>query len=220
MALDCSVVRFFGAATNFTAQLEIRMVDTNGVETMNTPMKFSFLDGKMRGDIDVTKVKSKDLPALAASATASVGMEQVISLVRPDLKESYLLFPRFDACVVAPLDEGELAALKKPAKIVRTALGKETLDGHPCVKHRVVVIEPNGWQHTATIWNATDLKDFPLQIQRVEDGDTIMMRFSAVKFERPAAKDFDLPAGTTKYDDASDLTKAVMKKFIGQALFK
>jgi len=218
--LKASLVRMFGGFAGFTAQLELRMVDTNGVETMNAPMKFSLLDGKMRGDLDVTRLKAKDLPALASSAASSVGMDRVVTLVRPDKKETYLLYPKFEACVVAPLDEGEVASLKKPAKLVKTPLGKDTLDGHPCIKNKVVVTEPDGRKNTATVWNATDLKDFPVQVETKDDADTIILRFRQVKFERPAAKDFDLPEGTKRYDDANDLTKAVMKKLIGQAFLK
>ena len=218
--LNAALVRLFGNVTGFTAQLEIRVTDTNGTETLNAPMKFSLLDGKMRGDLDVTKLKSKDLPALAASAASSVGMDRVITLVRPDKKETYLLYPKFEACVVAPLDDEDISALKKPAKLDKTPLARETLDGHPCVKSKVVVTEPDGRKHAATVWNATDLKDFPVQIQTVDNGDTIVMRFRQVKFERPVAADFDLPAGTTKYNDATELTQAVLKKLIGQALGK
>ena len=218
--LNAALVRLFGGVTGFTAQLEIRMVDSNRTETLNAPMKFSLLDGKMRGDLDVSKLKSKDLPALAASAAASIGMDQVITLVRPDKKETYLLYPKFQACIVAPLDDEDLAALKKPAKLEKTPLARETLDGHPCVKSKIVVSEPDGRKHTATVWSATDLKEFPVQIQTVDEGNTIVMRFRQVQFARPAATDFDLPAGTTRYSDVTQLAQAAMKKFLGQALGK
>jgi len=216
--LNAALVRMFGDVRAFTAQLQIRMTDGQGVETLNAPMKFSLLDGKMRGDLDVTKLKSKDLPAFAAGAARSVGMDNVITLVRPDLKETYLVYPAFQACIVAPIDELDVAALKKPAKIQRTALGREVIDGHLCVKNKTVVTESDGRQHEATVWNATDMKNFPLRIQTADGEDTILMHFRQVKFERPAAKDFDLPAGTGKYDDPQDLTRAVMKNLLKQAL--
>lgn len=216
--LNAALVRLFGNVNAFTAQLHIRMTDGQGTETLSAPMKFSLLDGKMRGDLDVTKLKSTELPAFAASAAKSVGMQNVITLVRPDRKETYLLYPAFQACVVAPIDEADVAALKKPAKIQKTPLGRETLDGHRCVKNKVVVTESDGRQHEATVWNATDLKDFPLRIQTVDGAVTIILHFRQVKFERPAAKDFDLPAGTAKYDDPQALAQAVMKKLIGEAL--
>lgn len=216
--LNAALVRLFGEHKAFRAQLQIRMVDAQGSETLNAPMKFALLNGKMRGDLDVTKLKSKDLPALAASAAKSVGMEQVVTLVRPDRQETYLLYPRFKACVVAPIDPEDVAALKKSARIQKTLLGRETFDGHPCLKHKVVVTEPDGRQHEATVWHATDLGSFPLRIQTVDGTDTLTLHFRQVKFQSPAAEEFELPAGTAKYDDPQELSKAVMAKLLKEAI--
>jgi hypothetical protein len=216
--LNAALVRLFGEHKAFSAGLEIRMVDGQGRETLDAPMKFSLLDGNMRGDLDVTRLRSKDLPALAAAAAKSVGMKEVVTLVRPDKQESYLLYPAFKACIVAPIDPEDVAALKKPARIQKTPLGGEIIDGHPCVKNKVVVTEPDGRLHEATVWQATDLNDFPLLIQTVDGTDTISLHFRQVRFQKPVASDFDLPAGTDKYVDAQALTRAVMNKFIGEAL--
>jgi len=216
--LNAALVRLFGDHKAFTARLRVQMTDPQGQETLNAPMQFALLDGKMRGELDITKMKSKDLPALAASAAKSVGMEKVITLVRPDQQETYLLYPAFQACIVAPLDAEDVAALKQPAKIRREPLGRETVDGHPCIKNRVTVTEPNGLQHEATVWHATDLKEFPLRIQTMDGTDTLVMQFSQIRFERLAAKEFDLPAGTIRYKDAQALSQAVMQKYLKQAI--
>lgn len=216
--LNAALVRLFGEHKAFVAQLEIRVVDGQGKETFNAPMKFKLLDGKMRGDLDVARLKSQDLPALAATAATSVGMEEVITLVRPDKQETYLVYPAFKACIVAPIDPEDLAAWKQPARIEKTRLGNEVIDGHPCVKNRVVVTEADGRMHEATVWHASDLKAFPLQVHTVDGADTIKLHFRQVRFEQPTTKDFDLPAGTEKFEDVQDLTKAIMKRFISDAL--
>lgn len=216
--LNAALVRLLGEHKAFVAQLEIRVEDGQGKETFNAPMKFKLLEGKMRGDLDVTRLRSKELPAFAASAATSVGMEEVITLVRPDKQETYLLYPAFKACIVAPIDPEDLAALKQPARIEKTRLGSEVIDGHPCVKNRVVVTEADGVKHEATVWHASDLKGFPLQVHTVDGTDTIKLHFRQVRFEQPAAKDFDLPAGTEKFEDVQDLTKAVMKRLISDAV--
>jgi hypothetical protein len=218
--LNAALVRLFGEHKAFTAQLRIRMTDGQGNETLNAPMRFALLDGKMRGELDVTKLKSKDLPVLAASAAKSVGMEKVVTLVRPDKAETYLLYPAFQSCLVAPIDASDLAALKQPAKIQRTPLARETLDNHPCVKSKVVVTEPGGETHESIVWYAKDLKDFPLHIRTVDGADTLDLHFSQIRFVRPAAKEFDLPAGTVRYDDVQDLTAAVMKRMLKEAIGK
>jgi hypothetical protein len=119
---------------------------------------------------------------------------------------------------VAPIDAEDVAALKQPARIQKTLLGRETLDGHPCLKHKVVVTEPDGRQHEATVWHATELKNFPLRIQTVDGTDTLTLHFRQVRFQTPVAAEFELPAGTAKYDDPQDLTKAVMAKLLKEAI--
>lgn len=216
--LNAALVRLFGEHKAFTARLRIRMTDAQGKETLDAPMQFALLDGKMRGELDITKMKSKDLPALAATAAKSVGMEKVVTFVRPDKQETYLLYPAFQSCIVAPMDAEEVAALKQPAKFRREPLARETIDGHPCIKSRVVVTEPTGVQHEATVWHATDLNEFPVRIQTMDGADTLVIQFSQIRFERRAAKDFDLPVGTSCYQDAQALSQAVMQKYLKQAL--
>ena len=53
-------------------------------------------------------------------------------------------------------------------KVETTEIGKETLDGHPCVKNKYVVTDNEGVKHESTVWNATDLKNFPVKIQTTE----------------------------------------------------
>jgi hypothetical protein len=118
------------------------------------------------------------------------------------------------------MDALEVEALKKPAKLEKVMLSKETIDGHACTRNKVTVTDSTGESQTATIWCATDLKDFPMQIKTVDGADTTILKFSQVKFVRPAEKLFDIPAGTAIYNDAQDLTKAVMKKLLGEALGK
>jgi hypothetical protein len=216
--LNGALVRILGDHKEFTARLEIRMVDPKGRETFNAQMKFSLLDSKMRGDLDVTRLRSPDLPVLAGTAAKSVGLEEVVTLIRPDKQESYLIYPAFKACIVAPIDPEELDAFRSPATLQRTPLGSATLDGHPCRRNKVVISRSDGDRHEAEVWYATDMKDFPLQIETVDGADRVTLHFRQVKFEAPLAKDFDLPAGTDTYEDPQDLTKAVMRKLIGEVL--
>jgi hypothetical protein len=216
--LNAALVRLLGDHRAFTARLDLKIVDAQGKVVLSAPMAFSTLNGSMRGDMDVSRLESKDLPALAASAARSVGMNEVITLVRPDKQETYLLYPAFSACIVAPIDPEDVEALKKPAAIQKTPLQRETLDGHPCVKNRVVVTEPDGRHHEATVWEAEDMNRFPLRIQTVDDTDTITLNFRQVKFQAPRAADFDLPAGTARYADSQELSQAILKKLLHEVL--
>jgi hypothetical protein len=63
----------------------------------------------------------------------------------------------------------------------------------------------------ATTWNASDLKDFPIQIQTEEKGNTTLMRFRQVQLAKPEAKDFELPTGYKEYQDQQQLINGVIK---------
>ena len=40
------------------------------------------------------------------------------------------------------------------------------MSGHPCVENKVVVTDAKGATNEFTVWNATDLKNFPVKIFR------------------------------------------------------
>ena len=62
-----------------------------------------------------------------------------------------------------------------------TELGKDTVDGHPCVKNKVIVTDNEGSKHESTVWNATDLKNFPVKIETDRTGrQTMTMLFKNV----------------------------------------
>lgn len=216
--LTAALVRLLDGIPAFTAHLDLRQTDAKGVETLNAPMKFSFLNSKMRGEIDIAKLKAKEMPALAGSAAKSVGMETVVMLLRPDLHESQQYYPTFQACVYAPIGDDELVPLKKPVKLVKTPVAREPVDGHPCVKSKVTITDADGVRYAADVWFASDLKSFPLKVKAVDGGGSLELHFTDVKLEKPDAKTFDLPSGTAKYDDPADLSQAVLKKFLSQAL--
>src|SRR5207249_2517026 len=95
-----------------------------------------------------------------------------------------------------PLPKEETAA---NLKVEKTTLGKETVDGHPCAKNQVVVKNGTNVVLTATTWNASDLKDFPVQVVTKEKDMTSIMHFQEILFVRLDAKQFEPPAGFKQY---------------------
>ena len=89
-----------------------------------------------------------------------------------------------------------------------------TINGHPCVKNQVVITDDKGEKHEATVWSATDLKDFPVRILSKEKDDTIIMNFKDIKLARPDAKLFEKPAGYTEYPSKEAMMQAVMMKMM------
>jgi Domain of unknown function (DUF4412) len=191
----------------FTAKAELRVLDRSQKETTLMPMNYAMLDGKTRFELDMTQVKSTDIPAAATAFMKQMNMDQVIVIMRPDQKLTFVAYPKMQAYVENPMNKEEQAEAQKDYKIDKTKLGNEKIDGHACTKNTVALTDEKGQKQTAIVWNAADLNDFPVQLQLADAENTIMVRFKDVKLARPDAKDFEPPTGMAKYDASQMLKK-------------
>ena len=215
-----SLAQLFGKATSFSAECDLRTLDKDQNEKMSTPMQFAFLEGKMRVEIDMSQIKGKDVTPNASEMMKQMGMDRVISISLPDSKTKYTLFPTVQSSVKTELSEEDAVALDKMPKIVKTPLGKETIDGHPCVKNKVVITDDKGGSNEFTTWNATDLKDFPVQVQNTENGETTVMLFKNIKLSKPDAAQFAVPADYKQYDSLPAFMQAMMSRMMPDAVPK
>jgi len=195
--INAAFVKLFGDVSAFSARVDTQVLDGSQQEWMRMPMDFAALDHKVRLDINLEQTTSKDLPAGTIAGLKQAGMERIISIFRPDRKATFVLYPNSKSYVMMPLAKGDAEALEKGLTMEKNALGKETIDGHPCVKNKTVVKNQQGSVFEATTWNAADLKDLPIQIQTQGKNTTVVMRFRQIQFARPDAKQFEVPAGYT-----------------------
>jgi hypothetical protein len=204
------LTRLFGTNSAFTAALEMRTKGGPTDEEMIIPGKLTFDNGKARFEIDVTQMKGAPMPPGAAAQMKAMGMEKMISISRPDKKIGYLLYPGLRAYVEMPMQEAQ----SEPSdyKLQTTELGKETIHGHACVKNKAVVTDKQGNQHESTVWNATDLKGFPVKIETAEGGAQVTMQFEEVKLGKPAAAQFDAPSDFTQYENPMKMMQQEMMK--------
>ena len=126
-----------------------------------------------------------------------------------------MIYPGLQAYVENP---GQDPNAGKPASDFNsqaTELGKESVDGHACVKNKVILTDKAGKTQQFTVWNAADLKNFPLKIETEEGGKTVTLLFKDVKLDHPAAAQFEPPAGFKKYDSMMTLMQEEMMKRMG-----
>jgi hypothetical protein len=216
--VSAALTKLFGNTTAFSARGEMRVTDQNKREVAFYPMDFYLLDRKIRVEIDLTQTRSKDMPsgmpANAAATLKQIGMARVISIIRPDKGLLYAIYPDQRVLLSMPLPKEDLESSGKAPQIAKTELGRETLDGHLCIKNKVVVSDATGHSIEATTWDAKDLKDLPIQIETQDEGLISTVRFKDVQFTRPSAGEFDPPQGYTQYDNPRDLQMGVMKKMM------
>lgn len=210
--LSSAMLKMFGNQTNFSATTEMKVSDA--AQGLEGTSKIAVLDGKIRTDIDMSKMKSAAFPPEVLGQMKQMGADQNIVIVRPDKSVTYMIYPKLNAYIEMPLSEEDKAALTKEVKIATTALGKETIDGHPCVKNKVAVTDDKGKTQEMTVWNATDLKNFPVQMEMEEKDSTILTKFKNIQFAKPDAKQFEISAEWKKYDGMQGLQQMMMQKMM------
>jgi hypothetical protein len=218
--MSSALTKLFGPVTAFAAKGEMQVTDKGKKEIAFWPMDFSLLDRKIRVEIDLTQTRNKDMPAGAAAALKQIGMSQVVSIIRPDKGLVYVIYPDQQVLLTMAMPKEDADGSAKAAKLQKTALGKETIDGHPCVKNRVVVTEGSGETAEAITWEATDLKELPIQIETQEKDVVSVVRFTKVQFTPPSPGYFEPPSGFAQYDNPDDLKTGVMKKMLDNAARK
>lgn len=213
--MNAAMLKMFGKNTNFTAKADVRMLDNAQKETMSLGFAMALLDGKMRAEMDMAQIKNVMMTPQMIAQMKQMGADRTIYVVRPDLKANYVIYPSLKAYAQMPMSDADKQALGKDPKIQKTPLGKETIDGHPCVKNKVVVTDEKGQAQEATVWNATDMKDFAIQMQIKETNSNVIMKFKDVQLAKPNAKEFEPPAGYTKYQSIEEIQQVMMQKMLG-----
>lgn len=209
--IGAAMAKLFGEHQAFTAEIENEVSLAQG-RNMTLPGKLAFDSGKARFEMNMAEAKGDAIPPQMLAQMKAMGMDKVISISRPDQKTTYLIYPGMKAYAAIPNQDQDSSTSEADYKIETTELGKETIDGHPCIKNKAVVTDPEGKKHESTLWNATDLKKFPVQIKTSEDGNDITLHFKTVKLTKPAGSEFDLPSDFTKYDSMMSLMQHEMMK--------
>ncbi len=212
-SFSAATAKLFGEHQTFSATMEFEMAMGADGKTMTMPGKLSYDHGKSRFEMNLGEIKGLAIPPQAASQMKAMGMDEMTCLTFPDKKTTVIIYPGMQSYVEIPLPKSEVAA--DDFKVEITELGKEAADGHACVKNKVVLTEPNGKKHESTVWNATDLKQFPVKITTTEQGHQAVMHFNNISFSTPAASAFTVPSSLKKYDSMQAMMQEVMMKKMG-----
>jgi hypothetical protein len=211
--INAATAKLFGDNQAFSANLQLQTRGPRG--EMTIPGILAFDHGKSRFEMDMAQMKGSQIPPGAGERMKAMGMDKMIVIARPDKQLRYLIYPGLQAYTQMPLTGQEATASPEDFKLQTTRLGTETLDGHECVKNQELVTDKEGQTNQALVWNATDLKNFPLKLELMQPGHPSTMQFSNVKLAPPDAAAFEPPAGLTKYDNFMTLMQQSMMKRMG-----
>lgn len=213
--LSGAMGKLFSDHPAFAADTAVRTkVGESGAETI-VPGKLAFLEGKSRFEMDMTQMKGGQLPPGAAEQMKQMGMDKMVILTLPEKKVTYLIYPGLEAYAEIPTPNPEAAKPAAQYDVKVTELGRETVEGHGCLKNKTEVADKDGKKREFTVWNATDQRKFPLKIETKEGTTNTVMQFKDVKFDRPEASQFAPPAAYTKYDNVMSMMQQEMMKKMG-----
>ena len=210
--IDASLAKLFGDNSAFSADVEVQGKEGSSAEAMSLPGKIAFLEGKSRFEMDMTQAKGGKIPPEAAAQMKAMGMGNIIIISRPDKKHVYMLYPGMQAYVENETKDAEDPKAAEQWKMETTELGKDTLQGHPCVKNKVIVTDDKGDKHESTVWNATDLKKFPIKIETAVGESQVTMQFKEIKLAKPDAAMFEPPKNFKRYDTMQSMMQEEMMK--------
>lgn len=213
--VDAAMAKLFGATAAFSATAEIVVTGRGNDATMTALM--AMLDGNVRTELDMTKMKSAQLPPNAAQSMAQMGMGKIVTIALAKENKVLMIYPGLEAYVDMPTDKLAAEAAGKEPKIEKTAMGEETIDGRKTTKNKVVVTDAANRQQTFFTWNAPDLKDFPVRIQMQEDGSTVVITYRDIKTDKPDKALFTVPDTYTKHANYMALMQAAAMRMMGGA---
>lgn len=153
-------------------QFSATMVMTGSPMGSHSPqgeMKIYRLGDKMRTDIGSTGYSVTDLSQHTTYMVMGQGM-----------------------CMqMAP--RGQQNPFTEQGSVERTPAGTDTVDGHPCKVENVTVTPANGTPTKMKVWEADDLKGFPVKVEIESSRGPITVMYKDVSFDAPAASLFTHP---------------------------
>jgi|HubBroStandDraft_6_1064221.scaffolds.fasta_scaffold239869_2 hypothetical protein len=209
--INSAFLKLFSPHTNFICRAEIHVLDALQRETDIVPLDLTIADGKMRLDINFADVKGNDLPPAMMPQLKQLGMDESVIIQRPSQKIIFSIYPHAKAYTEKLMSKDEIAAAEKTYTVEKTKVGHETVEGHPCDKFTVILTDEKKVKHTATVWYAADLKDFPVEIRMADENSSLIMKFRDVKLGKASPVRFEAPSGFTKYKTDEALMDAATK---------
>ena len=202
--------KFFSRDAAFTASAKVVVAGKKARDNQTMVMLFAVSGGNMRNEMDMTKMSGA--PAQEVAGMKQMGMDKMVILKLADKQAAYIVYPKLQS--YCDLPSGRKGNTE--GKVVKTELGSDTVEQHACTKSKLTLTDKDGQTAEALVWEATDLKNFPIQYQTVEERQTTTTTFSDIKMGKPDAALFELPGTYKKYDNMQQMMMANMQRLMQQ----
>ncbi|HUR44711.1 MAG TPA: hypothetical protein VMZ27_02460 [Candidatus Saccharimonadales bacterium] len=192
----------------FSASLTMQVAKQFGA-TMSVPCKMTYTEGKSRIESDFNQAKGIDSSPEMVEQIKSSGMGKTIVITRPLEHKTFTIYPELYSYV-----ERREANTFDPTRVLTKVdeIGKETIGGQPCIKKTIKMAAPRSMPEEFTVWNATELKNFPLRIEMIRSGAKVTLLFTNVVFEKPDTKLFEPPPDYVGFESVSSMLEKQARK--------
>jgi outer membrane lipoprotein-sorting protein len=201
--------KFFTRDAAFTATAKVVTTGKKPRNNQTMEMFFAVSGGNMRNEMDMTKMSG--VRASDVDGMKQMGMDKMVILKQADKQAAYIVYPGLQSYCDMPPGKGQT-----DGKLEKTELGTETVDKHPCTKSKLTLTDKEGRTAEALVWEATDMKNFPIQYQTVDEGQTTTTTFTNIKMEKPDASLFEVPANYKKYGNMQEMMMGNMQRMMQQ----
>jgi hypothetical protein len=205
-----ALAKYLSRDAAFTATAKVVSTGKRAHDNQTMVMFFAVSGGNMRNEMDMTKmsgVRASDLDGMK-----QMGMDKMVILKLADKPGGYIVYPNLQSyCEMPPGKKGS-----SEGKIDKAELGNDTVESHPCTKSKLTFTAKDGQTSEALVWEATDLKKFPIQYQTVDEGQTTTTTFTDIKTGKPATSLFELPANYKRYGSMQEMMMGNMQRMMQQ----
>jgi len=205
-----ALAKFFTNDVAFTATAKVVSAGKKKTDNQTMVMLFAVSGGNMRNEMDMTKmsgVRASDLDGMK-----QMGMDKMVILKLADKQAAYIVYPGLQSYCDMPAGKKG----NTEGKVDKTELGKDTVENHACTKSKLTFTAKDGQTSEALVWEATDMKNFPIQYQTVDEGRTTTSTFSDIKMGKPDAALFELPASYKRYGNMQEMMMGNMQRMMPQ----
>ena len=204
--LQCFFAKMSPATPDFSASGEMKICKDDGAPQMVLPLELAVSTNSLRWEFDI--MKSWTMPPSVQASAKLMHLDKTVFLTNLKQKRLYMLYPGVQAFISLPIPNSTFADLivrTDQINIKREKLGRETIDGHDCIKERVIEQEPNCPTEEGLVWSAVDLQNFPVKMELHTKGSVLKFDFHDVQLVKPAVSMFEIPTNYVAFTNSKIL---------------
>lgn len=215
--LAAAFSEFFTDSRDYSAQAHLILPGRERSDSI--PIGLAVSEGRMRWQLNLDRVRSAYLSPERIAMMKAMQMDSVIVWLKPD-EDLTLALPRLKAWAKSPVPKPQGIqdeALDKVGGMKKTAVGKETIDGHPCVKYMLTIPEENNPDQVALTWEATDLENLPIKVLVKTDRQVHGFQLRNVRLGKVDDRFFQPPADYSKRESVGALLQEGLLRGMAQS---